>query len=233
MALTETTINAHRICFTRLINVLLADTAIEPQYQPSRLREWLAWVHGARWHLRAVLELYCHVTAAEPGSLPLPFAYCKIKELMDYFDEVFKDRDAPEIERVGVPFPTLAWSKLAVLYKQTQLNSPLTIGLPMYMTVPMYLDDYCALPTIVHEMSCLVNHLLEASYNRPSEPTNGPDDTMPTLQPDPATNRLGPSLLDTLRALNTPTGPRRGQGGFARGGGLPRNAGQPWFDNAT
>ncbi|EPS97275.1 hypothetical protein FOMPIDRAFT_1052490 [Fomitopsis schrenkii] len=84
MSLNETTVNAHRIRFARLIDVLLADAAIEPQYQPSRSREWLAWAHGARWHLRAVLESYCHVTAAEPGSLPSPFAYREIKEMLDY-----------------------------------------------------------------------------------------------------------------------------------------------------
>ncbi|EPS92965.1 hypothetical protein FOMPIDRAFT_92472 [Fomitopsis schrenkii] len=119
-------------------------------------------------------------------------------------------QNVPENERVGVPFPTLAWSKSAVLYKQTQPNGPLTVGLPMYMTVPTYLDDYRALPTIVHKMSRLVNRLLEASYDRPSKPTNSPNDTMPALQPDPATNCLGPSLLDTLRALNTPTGLQQG-----------------------
>ncbi|KAI0733346.1 hypothetical protein C8Q72DRAFT_935907 [Fomitopsis betulina] len=205
MSLNETTVNAHRIRFARLIDVLLADAAIEPQYQPSRSREWLAWAHGARWHLRAVLELYCHVTAAEPGSLPSPFAYREIKEMLDYFDEVFKDRDSPEIERVGVPFPTLAWSEAAVLYKQTQPNTRLAVGLPMYTAVPTYLDDYRSLPTIVSEMSRLVDRLLEASRDKPSELTDGPDDTMPALVPEPATNPAGPNLSDTLRALNTPT----------------------------
>lgn len=152
--------------------------------------------------------------------------------MLDYFDEVFKDRDSPEIERVGVPFPTLAWSEAAVLYKQTQPNTRLAVGLPMYTTVPTYLDDYRSLPTIVSEMSRLVDRLLEASRDKPSELTDGPDDTMPALVPEPATNPAGPSLIDTLRALNTPTGPRRGRGGargrggLARGGGLPRNAGQ-------
>ncbi|KAI0729061.1 hypothetical protein C8Q72DRAFT_884743 [Fomitopsis betulina] len=145
----------------------------------SMSREWLAWAHGTHWHLHAVLELYCHVTTAEPGSLLLPFAYHKIKEMTDYFNKVFKERDTPEIKRVGVPFPMLAWSKSAVLYKQTQPNGPLTVGLPMYMTVPTYLDDYHALPTIVNKMSPLVDCLLEASYDRPSKLTNGPDDTMP------------------------------------------------------
>ncbi|EPS95469.1 hypothetical protein FOMPIDRAFT_1054194 [Fomitopsis schrenkii] len=205
MSLNETTVNAHRIRFARLIDVLLADAAIEPQYQPSRSREWLAWAHGARWHLRAVLESYCHVTAAEPGSLPSPFAYREIKEMLDYFDEVFKDRDLPEIERVGVPFPTLAWSEAAVLYKQLQPNTRLAVGLPMYTTVPTYLDDYRSLPTIVSEMSRLVDRLLEASRDKPSEPTDGPDDTMPALVPEPATNPAGPSLIDMLRASNTPT----------------------------
>ncbi|EPS99168.1 hypothetical protein FOMPIDRAFT_1050914 [Fomitopsis schrenkii] len=205
MSLNETTVNAHRIRFARLIDVLLADAAIEPQYQPSRLREWLAWAHGARWHLCAVLESYCHVTAAEPGSLPSLFAYREIKEMLDYFDEVFKDRDLPEIERVGVPFPMLAWSEAAVLYKQTQPNTRLTVGLPMYTTVPTYLDDYRSLPTIVSEMSRLVDRLLEASRDKPSEPTDIPDDTMPALVPEPATNPAGPSLIDMLRASDTPT----------------------------
>ena len=152
--------------------------------------------------------------------------------MLDYFDEVFKARNAPEIEKVGVLFPTLAWSELAILYKQAQPNGPLTIGLPMYRTVPTYLDDYRALPTIVHKMSCLVDRLLAASYDRPPEPTNGTDGMMPALQPEPATNRPGPSLLNTLRALNTPTGPQRGRGGargrggLARGGGFPRNTRQ-------
>ncbi|EPS97357.1 hypothetical protein FOMPIDRAFT_91577 [Fomitopsis schrenkii] len=169
------------------IDVLLADATIELQYQPSRSREWLAWAHGARWHLRAVLESYCHVTTAKPGSLPSPFAYREIKEMLDYFDEVFKDRDSPEIKR-------------------TQPNSHLTVGLPMYTTVPTYLDDYHSLPTIVSKMSWLVDHLLEVSCDKPSEPTGGPEDTMPTLVPEPVTNPAGPSLINTLRALNTPTG---------------------------
>ncbi|EPS94744.1 hypothetical protein FOMPIDRAFT_1054818 [Fomitopsis schrenkii] len=155
MSLNETTVNAHRIHFARLIDVLLADAAIEPQlrqYQPSRSRDWLAWAHGARWHLHAVLESYCHVTAAEPGSLPSPFVYHEIMEMLDYFDEVFKDRDSPEIERVGVPFPTLAWSEAAVLYKQTQPSTRLAVGLPMYTTVPTYLNNYRSLPMIVSEM---------------------------------------------------------------------------------
>ena len=96
----------------------------------------------------------------------------------------------------------------------------------MYMTVPTHLDDYRALPTIMHEMSRLVDRLLAASYDRLPEPTNGPDGMMPTLQPEPAMNHPGPSLLNLLCALNTPTGPQRGRGGLARGGGLPRNAGQ-------
>ncbi|EPS96180.1 hypothetical protein FOMPIDRAFT_1053448 [Fomitopsis schrenkii] len=184
MSLNETTVNAHRIRFARLIDVLLADAAIEPQYQPSRLREWLAWAHGACWHLHAVLESYCHVTAAKPGSLLSPFAYREIKEMLDYFDEVFKDRDSPEIERVGVPFPTLTWSEAAVLYKQTQPNTRLAVGLPMYTTVPTYLDDYRSLPTIVSKMSWLVDRLLEASRDKPSKTTDGPDDTMPALVHD-------------------------------------------------
>ena len=102
----------------------------------------------------------------------------------------------------------------------------------MYMTVPMYLDDYRALPTIVNEMSQLVNCLLEASRDKPSEPANGPDDTMPALVPEPATNPAGPSLIDMLCALNALMGPQRGRGGargrggLARWGGLARNAGQ-------
>ena len=124
--------------------------------------------------------------------------------MLDYFNKVFKVCDVPKIERVRVPFPTLAWSELAVLYKQTQPNGPFTIGLPMYMTVPMYLDDYRALPTIMNEMSRLVNRLLEVSCNKPSEPTDSPDDTIPMLVPEPATNPVGPSLI---KALNAPTGP--------------------------
>ena len=77
----------------------------------------------------------------------------------------------------------------------------------MYTAVPTYLDNYRSLPTIVSEMSQLVDRLLEASRDKPSEPTGGPDDTMPALVPEPATNPAGPSLIDTLRALNTPTGP--------------------------
>ncbi|EPS99676.1 hypothetical protein FOMPIDRAFT_88605 [Fomitopsis schrenkii] len=52
----------------------------------------------------ALLELYCHVTAAKPGSLLSPFVYHEIKEMLDYFDEVFKDHDAPEIERCPILF---------------------------------------------------------------------------------------------------------------------------------
>ncbi|EPS93669.1 hypothetical protein FOMPIDRAFT_1055782 [Fomitopsis schrenkii] len=130
--------------------------------------------------------------------------------MLDYFDEVFKDRDLPEIERVGVPFLTLAWSEAAVLYKQTQPNTRLAVGLPMYTTVPTYLDDYRSLPTIVREMSRLVDRLLEASRDKPSEPTDGPDDTMPALVPEPATNPAGPSLIDMLRASNTLTGKEAG-----------------------
>ncbi|EPS93334.1 hypothetical protein FOMPIDRAFT_87497 [Fomitopsis schrenkii] len=152
----------------------------ETTYQLSRLREWLAWC--------TVLEPYCHVTAAKPGSLPSPFLYRKIKEMLDYFNQVFKDHDAPKIERVGVPFPTLAWSEAAVLYKQTQPNSRLAIGLPMYMTVPTYLDNYHALPMIMNEMSQLVNHLLEASHDELSEPSDGADNMMPALQPEPVHN---------------------------------------------
>ena len=44
--------------------------------------------------------------------------------MLDYFDEVFKARDTPEIEKVRVPFPMLAWSESAVLYKQAQPNVP-------------------------------------------------------------------------------------------------------------
>ena len=127
--------------------------------------------------------------------------------MSDYFDKVFKVCDAPEIKRVGVPLPALAWSELAVLYRQTQPNGPFTVGLPMYMTVPTYLDNYRALPTIVNEMSRLVNRLLEVSRNKPSEPTDGPNDTRPTLVLEPAMNPVGPSLIETLRALNAPTGP--------------------------
>lgn len=43
--------NAHRVCFSRLINVLQADLAVEPRYRMSNDHEWLAWAHGTRWHL--------------------------------------------------------------------------------------------------------------------------------------------------------------------------------------
>ena len=83
MSLNETTVNAHRIRFARLIDVLLADAAIEPQYQPSRSREWLAWAHGARWHLvrrwRVPIELLLTATIACRTGVVLPCHRCRTR----------------------------------------------------------------------------------------------------------------------------------------------------------
>ncbi|EPS93874.1 hypothetical protein FOMPIDRAFT_91479 [Fomitopsis schrenkii] len=70
--------NAHRVRFSRLLDILRADLAVEPRYRASNNREWLVWAHGTRWHLRPLFKLYCTVVAHEPNALPSPLAVAPV-----------------------------------------------------------------------------------------------------------------------------------------------------------
>ncbi|EPS94210.1 hypothetical protein FOMPIDRAFT_1055292 [Fomitopsis schrenkii] len=223
-------VNAHRVRFARLLDVLRADLAVEPRYRASNDREWLAWAHGTRWHLRALFESYCAVVAHEPDALPSPLAVAPVTRLLDYFDSVFQSDSPIAVERSGVLYATLAWSESSVTAIQDRACDATPADPPQYSAMPMYLDDFRSLPSSLHGIAVLVDSLLADSRSLLA------DSRSHTLELRRLTDRVEgialngrdapPTNTRNIPVRGIPTGPRRGRGGSAiRGGcnGLRRN----------
>ncbi|EPS93306.1 hypothetical protein FOMPIDRAFT_91015 [Fomitopsis schrenkii] len=212
-------INAHRVCFSRLLDVLCAVLAVEPRYRASNDREWLAWAHGTRWHLRALFESYCAVVAHEPDALPSPLAVAPVTQLLDYFDSVFQSDTLITVERLGMPYATLAWSESSVTKIQNRACDATPADPPQYSAMPMYLDDFHSLPSLLHSIAVLVDSLLADSRSH-------------TLELRRLTDRVEgitltgcdapPTSAHNIPARSIPTGLRRGRGGSAIRGGCNR-----------
>ncbi|EPS99697.1 hypothetical protein FOMPIDRAFT_1050480 [Fomitopsis schrenkii] len=217
------TINAHQVRFSRLLDILRADLAVEPRYRTSNDCEWLAWAHGTRWHLHALFESYCVVIAHEPDALPSPLTVAPVTRLLDYFDSVFQSDSPIAVERSGVPYTTLAWSESSVTEIQNRACNATPADPPQYSAMPMYLDDFRSLPSSLHSIAVLVDSLLADSRSHTLELrrlTDHVEGIALTSCDAPPTNTRN------IPARGIPTGLRRGRGGSAiRGGcnGLRRN----------
>ncbi|EPS99984.1 hypothetical protein FOMPIDRAFT_1050079 [Fomitopsis schrenkii] len=223
MSRNDAATNAHRVRFSRLIDVLRADLAVEPRYRASNNHEWLAWAHGTRWHLRALFESYCIVVAHEPDALPSPLAVAPVTRLLDYFDSVFQSDSPIAVERSGVPYATLAWSESSVTEIQNRACDATPADPPQYSAMPMYLDDFRNLPTSLHGIAVLVDRLLVDSQNHTAELRRLTDRVEQIAR---SGQRVAPTAVRNVPTRGIPTGPRRGRGGSAiRGGynGLRRN----------
>ncbi|EPS94742.1 hypothetical protein FOMPIDRAFT_94901 [Fomitopsis schrenkii] len=216
-------INAHRVRFSRLLDVLRADLAVEPRYRASNDREWLAWAHGTHWHLRALFESYCAVVAHEPDALPSPLAVAPVTRLLDYFDSVFQSDSPIAVERSGVPYATLAWSESSVTEIQNRACDATPADPPQYSAMPMYLDDFRSLPSSLHGIAVLVDSLLADSRSHTLELRRLTD----CVEGIALNGRdAPPTHTRNIPVRGIPTAPRRGRGGSAiRGGcnGLRRN----------
>ncbi|EPS95027.1 hypothetical protein FOMPIDRAFT_87512 [Fomitopsis schrenkii] len=163
MSRNDAATNTHCVHFSRLIDVLRADLAVEPRYCVSNDHEWLAWAHSTCWHLRALFELYCIVVAHEPEALPLPLTVAPVTRLLDYFDSVFQSDSPITVERLGVPYVTLTWSKSSVTKIQNHACGATPANPPQYSVMPMYLDNFRDLPTSLHGIAVPVDRLLPDS----------------------------------------------------------------------
>ncbi|TFY68638.1 hypothetical protein EVJ58_g893 [Rhodofomes roseus] len=153
----EPTAEAHVARYYRLIEVIKAEADVEPRLLPITRGKWLSWANCVRWMLRSLFESYCKAVTDDPNSVPSPYSFNDVIEVMNYIDKVFQRYKLPH-DSLGAPYPTIAWSEESVLCRQA-VDEPLA---PVsYQLDPLYLPEYRRLPDSFNHLANAVHHLSE------------------------------------------------------------------------
>ncbi|KAH9834052.1 uncharacterized protein C8Q71DRAFT_859723 [Rhodofomes roseus] len=153
----EPTAEAHIARYYRLIEVIKGEAAVEPRLLPVSRGEWLSWANCVRWMLRGLFESYCKAVTDDPNSVPSPYSFNDVVEVMNYIDEIFQRYKLPH-DSLGAPYPTIAWSEESVLHREA-VDEPLA---PVsYQLDPLYVPEYRRLPDSFNHLANAVHRLNE------------------------------------------------------------------------
>ncbi|TFY50757.1 hypothetical protein EVJ58_g10902 [Rhodofomes roseus] len=153
----EPTAEAHIARYYRLIEVIKGEAAVEPRLLPISRGEWLSWANCVRWMLRGLFESYCKAVTDDPNSVPSPYSFNDVVEVMNYIDEIFQRYKLPH-DSLGAPYPTIAWSEESVLHREA-VDEPLA---PVsYQLDPLYVPEYRRLPDNFNHLANAVHRLSE------------------------------------------------------------------------
>ncbi|KAH9833264.1 uncharacterized protein C8Q71DRAFT_725907 [Rhodofomes roseus] len=165
----EPTAEAHIARYYRLIEVIKGEAAVEPRLLPVSRGEWLSWANCVFCRLRrpgidphqlfqrGLFESYCKAVTDDPNSVPSPYSFNDVVEVMNYIDEIFQRYKLPH-DSLGAPYPTIAWSEESVLHREA-IDEPLA---PVsYQLDPLYVPEYRRLPDNFNHLANAVHRLSE------------------------------------------------------------------------